>query len=188
MSTLASLNIRIGGDSAVLRKELTRANNSVKNFAKNARANINKYGKAAVVAGGLVAGSLLAIYNQQASLIDQTAKFSDRIGVTTQALTEMRYAANLSGLQSNALDMSLQRMTRRIAEATKGAGEAAPALKQLGLDAQQLGKMTPDQQLNAVADALIKVQNQSERIRLAFKMFDSEGVGMLKLLENGSAG
>ena len=50
MSTLASLNIQIGGNSATLRKELTKAGKSVSSFAKNTRSNMNTYAKAGLLA------------------------------------------------------------------------------------------------------------------------------------------
>lgn len=132
--------------------------------------------------------AMKGMIEQQAQLIDQTAKHADKLGITTEALTQYRYAAELTGVGSNNLDTSLQRMTRRIADAAQGAGEAAPALRQLGLDAQQLARMTPEEQLKAVADGFQNVQSQSERVRLAFKLFDTEGVAMVNMLEGGSAG
>ena len=79
-------------------------------------------------------------------------------------------------------------MTRRIGEAAQGSGEAAPALRELGVSAAELARMTPDQQLYVLADAFASVESQSERVRLAFKLFDSEGVAMVNMLAGGAAG
>lgn len=189
MSTLASLNIQIGGNSASLRKELTKAGNSVKGFAKNARSNLNKYGKAAVVGGALVVGSMLAIYKQQAAVIDQTAKYADSIGIQTGALTELRHAAGLSGVATKDLDKSLENMTRRSADAAfKGTGPLKDTLDSLKISATEFNKLQPDQQLNTVADALMGIESQSERTRIAYELFGRSGIGMLKMMEGGSAG
>ena len=189
MSTIASLNIQIGGNSATLRKELTKAGKNLSNFAKNARSNMNKYGKAGVLAGGLVVGALLGIYKQQAAVIDQTAKFADSIGIQTSALTELRHAAALSGVTNKELDKSLENMTRRTADAAfKGTGPLADTLKALQINAQDLNKLKPDQQLGVMADALVGIESQSERTRIAYELFGKSGIGMLKVLEGGSAG
>ncbi|WP_149983274.1 hypothetical protein [Pseudoalteromonas rhizosphaerae] len=189
MSTLASLNIQISGNSASLRKELTKAGNSVKGFAKNARSNLNKYGKAAVVGGALVVGSMLAIYKQQAAVIDQTAKYADSIGIQTGALTELRHAAGLSGVATKELDKSLENMTRRSADAAfKGTGPLKDTLDSLKISATEFNKLQPDQQLNTVADALMAIESQSERTRIAYELFGRSGIGMLKMMEGGSAG
>lgn len=187
MSTLASLNIQIGGNSATLRKELTKAGKSVSNFAKNARSNMNTYAKAGLLAGGVVVGALLGIYKQQAAAIDQTAKFADNIGIQTSALTELRHAAALSGVTNKELDKSLENMTRRTADAAfKGTGPLADTLKALQINAQDLNKLKPDEQLGVMADALVGIESQSERTRIAYELFGKSGIGMLKLMEGGS--
>jgi hypothetical protein len=40
-----------------------------------------------------------------------------------EALQELRFAANASGVEQQTLDMALQRFTRRAAEAAQGTGE-----------------------------------------------------------------
>ena len=189
MSTLASLNIQIGGNSATLRKELTKAGKSVSSFAKNARSNMNTYAKAGLLAGGVVVGALLGIYKQQAAAIDQTAKFSDSIGIQTSALTELRHAAALSGVANKDLDKSLENMTRRTADAAfKGTGPLADTLKALQINAQDLNKLKPDEQLGVMADALSGIESQSERTRIAYELFGKSGTGMLKVIEGGAVG
>ncbi len=188
MSDIAKLTVALYANSAQFTSELQKSQKKAKNWSDSLSKTMSIAAKATAGASVAAAGSLALIYNQQAALIDQTAKFADRIGISTEALTQFRHASELTGVGSKNLDMSLQRMTRRIAEAAQGSGEAAPALKQLGLDAQALGQMTPDQQLYALSDAFTQVESQSERVRLAFKLFDSEGVGMVNMLAGGSKG
>lgn len=188
MSDIAKLTVALYANSAQFTSELQKSQQKAKNWSDSISKTMSIAAKATAGAAVAAAGSLALVYNQQAALIDQTAKFADRIGISTEALTQFRHAAELTGVGSKNLDMSLQRMTRRIAEAAQGSGEAAPALKQLGLDAQALGQMTPDQQLYALSDAFTQVESQSERVRLAFKLFDSEGVGMVNMLAGGSDG
>ncbi|MDW3059285.1 hypothetical protein, partial [Vibrio sp. 1978] len=188
MSDIAKLTVALYANSAQFTSELQKSQKKAKNWSDSISKTMSIAAKATAGASVAAAGSLALIYNQQAELIDQTAKFADRIGISTEALTQFRHASELTGVGSKNLDMSLQRMTRRISEAAQGSGEAAPALKQLGLDAQALGQMTPDQQLYALSDAFTQVESQSERVRLAFKLFDSEGVGMVNMLANGSDG
>ncbi|MCG6308995.1 hypothetical protein K6U49_10405 [Vibrio alginolyticus] len=188
MSDIAKLTVALYANSAQFTSELQKSQKKAKNWSDSISKTMSIAAKATAGAAVAAAGSLALVYNQQAALIDQTAKFADRIGISTEALTQFRHASELTGVGAKNLDMSLQRMTRRIAEAATGSGEAAPALKQLGLDAQALGQMTPDQQLYALSDAFTQVESQSERVRLAFKLFDSEGVGMVNMLAGGSDG
>ena len=119
---------------------------------------------------------------------DSLKKTADKIGTTTEALGGLRYAAEITGVATNTMDMALQRFTRRTAEAAKGTGEAKGAIKELGLNAQELNKMPLDQRMIALADAFGKVDNESDQLRLAFKLFDSEGAALVNTLALGSDG
>ena len=137
------------------------------------------------LAGGAGLGALV---KQSLSVNDALAKTSDRLGLTTEALAGLRHAAELSGAGTKNLDLGLQRMTRRIAEAAQGGGVAASAIEELGLSAQELAALSPDKAFFRIADAMGDVENQSDRVRLAFKLFDSEGVKLINTLDMGSAG
>jgi hypothetical protein len=79
-------------------------------------------------------------------------------------------------------------MTRRVAEAAEGTGEAKAALKELGLDARKLTKLPLEESFREIADAMGNVQGKSSKVRLAFKLFDSEGVALLNTLNLGKGG
>lgn len=188
MSDIAKLSVALYLNSAQFTSELSKSQKQAKTWQSAVSSSLSVAAKTIAASGAAAAAGIVLVYNEQAKAIDQTAKFADRLGVSTEALTQLRYASELTGVGSKNLDMSMQRMTRRIAEATTGSGEAVSALKQLGLDARTLGKMTPDQQMYQLADAFSNVESQSERVRLAFKLFDSEGVSMVNMLANGSSG
>ena len=118
---------------------------------------------------------------------DALGKMADKIGIGTAELGGLRHAAELTGIASNTLDMGLQRMVRRISEAAAGSGEAKAALIELGLSADALNKLAPDQQFKAIADAMEGVTQQGEKVRLAMRLFDSEGVALVNTLKGGSA-
>jgi azurin len=119
--------------------------------------------------------------------IDTLGKTAQKLGVTSQALQKLRYASNLAGVETRTVDMAVQRFTRRLSEAANGTGEAKDALKELGLNAKELAKQPLDKQMLALADAFDGVENSGDKVRLAFKLFDSEGVAFVNTLEGGSA-
>lgn len=129
--------------------------------------------------GALIAKSLQAT--------DTLAKTANKIGTTTEALGGLRYAAQIAGVETNTLDMAMQRFTRRTAEAAMGTGEAKGAIKELGINAQELNRMPLDKRMVVLADAFGKVTSESDRLRLAFKLFDSEGAALVNMLGEGSA-
>jgi len=117
--------------------------------------------------------------------IDTLGKTASKLGVTTDALQKLRYASELAGVETRTVDMAVQRFTRRLSEAANGTGEAKDALKELGLNAQTLSKQPLEVQMTKLADAFNKVEGSGERVRLAFKLFDSEGVAFVNTLQDG---
>lgn len=189
MATIGSLIVKLTAKDGAFRAGIGRAASSVKGFAGTvARATkiIGGYGTAiTAVAGG---AGLTLLVKKQFELIDSTAKTADRLGLTTEALTGLRHAATLTGVAHQALDVGLQRLTRRLAEAAQGSGVAVGALQRLGLDAQKLAQMSPDAALAAIADAMQGIPSQAEKVALAFKLFDTEGVKLINTLAGGSEG
>jgi hypothetical protein len=119
---------------------------------------------------------------------DSLAKTASKIGTTTEALSALRYAADITGVATTTMDMALQRFTRRTAEAAKGTGEAKGAIRELGINAQQLNNMPLDQKMLVLADAFSKQTNESNKLALAFKLFDSEGAALVNTLSLGREG
>lgn len=141
--------------------------------------------KTAIV-GAVGAGGFGALIQSSINAGDELAKTADKLGVTTEALAGLRHAAELTGVSTGTMDMAMQRFTRRAAEAAKGTGEAKGALRELGIDAESIVRLPLDEQMNVVADAMAGVESQSDKVRLAMKLFDSEGVALVNTLGGGA--
>jgi len=169
-----------------------RADDKTKRGIANVTRSIGRVGKrlTKITAGFSAAGiaASAAIVQSQVPVIDALGKTADRLGLTTEALGGLRHAADLAGVSSSTLDMSLQRFNRRVSEAAGGSGEAVDALHELGLNAKELEKMPLDQSMQRVADAFGNVAGQGDKTRLAMKLFDSEGVSLLNMLEGQGEG
>ncbi len=168
-----------------------KAFDKTKKAFSSATAGLKKVGGAVLSAKtaivGLVgAAGFGALITSSLRAGDSLAKTASKIGITTEALSGLRYAAERTGVSTETMDMALQRFTRRASEAALGTGEAVNALKELGLDAESLIKQPLDVQMGMVADAMQGVATQSDRVRLAMKLFDSEGVALVNTLAEGS--
>lgn len=119
---------------------------------------------------------------------DRLGKTAQKLGFAVEELQRVGYAAELNGVNFQTMAVAIQRATRRIAEvASTGKGEAAPALDALGVSAEQLTRLGLEDRMAVLADAFANVSDQGERVRLAFKLFDTEGVDMVRVLQDGSA-
>ena len=146
---------------------------------------VAQVGAAAAAAGVAAMGALVA---SSMKSVDVLAKVSDKLGTTTEALRALQYAGELTGVKTETMNMALQRLTRRVSEASAGTGEAKDAIIELGLDAEVLNKMPLDEKMATLADAFEKVPLQADRVRLSFKLFDSEGVQLVSTLMKGREG
>lgn len=142
----------------------------------------------AVSAGA--SGGLFLLAKNAANMGDEIAKSAMRLGLSTDALQEFRFAADRSGISASTFDMAMQRFGRRAAEAAAGTGEAKDALGALGIKlTDSNGKMRDVEELfNDVADAMAKIESPIERNRAAMKLFDSEGVKLVQMMGQGSKG
>jgi len=171
--------------STNLKKDIDKAMGRTGKQLKQAGKDISRLMTASLA---VASASIVAATQKGLTAVDNLAKTSDRLGIATESLQAFRHAADLSGSSAEVLDMGLQRMTRRIAEAAQGTGEARNAIRELGLEASRLNTLGTEEQFLAIADAMKEVENASDRVRLTQKLFDSEGVRLLNTLEMGREG
>jgi len=143
--------------------------------------------KTALVSAVGAAGLGLLVSNSLKAT-DALAKTAGKIGTTTEALSALQFAGQLTGVEVNTMNMALQRFTRRASEAAVGTGEAKGAIRELGIDARSLVRLPLDERMLVLADAFEGVESEADRLRLAFKLFDSEGAALVNTLGMGRDG
>ena len=138
----------------------------------------------AALAGGAGLG---AAVKGAITFADEIGKTASKLGVTTDTLQTFVFAAGQSGVNATTATMALQRFTRRAAEAAKGTGEAQEALKTMNIQlTDNQGRLRDSEDLlGDVAEAMKNTESAGERLRLGFKLFDSEGVALVNMLKDG---
>lgn len=119
---------------------------------------------------------------------DQINKAATRAGIATETLSELSYAARLSGVEMGALVKSLQFMQKGLVEASMGTGEAKRALDLLGLSAKDVSGMSTQKQFEFFADKIAGIADPSQKAYVAMRIFGEAGVQLLPMLEQGAAG
>jgi len=139
-------------------------------------------GLGAAAFANLVRGSL-----QAALALEDTAA---RVAFTVEQLQELRFAADQNGFSTRTLDLALQRFSRRTGEAAQGTGELFQTIQQLGISLRNAdGSMRSSYEiLLDYADAIQNAESDQERLRLAFKAFDSEGAQLVTVMAHGRDG
>jgi len=140
------------------------------------------------VGAGIAAFAVGRFISDAIKAADSVNKLSDRLNVSVSGFSALSFAAEQSGVNVRTLSLGLQRLQRRVSEAAIGTGEAKDALFELGVSAERLNQLRPDEQIEVIAKAFESVTTEADRTRLAFKLFDSEGVSFLQFLRLGQDG
>ena len=102
-----------------------------------------------VVAGVAAAGGLALLVKRSIDAADAIAKTADAIGISTDALQELRFALGISGVATEQTDKGLKKFTRNMGELARSSSETQTTLKDL--DPTLLSNL---RSLNSVEDQL----------------------------------
>ena len=117
----------------------------------------------------------LETVREQMEAIDKVAKTARGVGASTEFISGLEFVAQrTSGLTAGAATKGIEKMTRRIEEAALGTGEAIKALEMLGLEAQALAALSPEEQFKVLSRAMDGVTDAGQRTLIATKLFDDE--------------
>ena len=134
------------------------------------------------------AADAFASFRGFANYADSFDKMSQRVGVSTESLSELAYAANLSGTSIERVEESFKGLSQKIVEAVDKGGDAESLFSSIGLSARDLAASSPEEQFYKVADALAKIDDPTRRAAVAMQIFGESGRELLPLLSGGSAG
>lgn len=117
-------------------------------------------------------------------LVDMRAK----TGVSIEALSELGYAAQVSGSDLESLQGGLTKMQKKVGEAFNGVDSAAESFNDLGISVAELKSLSPDKQFQRVADAVADITDPAKRTAAAMDIFGKSGANLLPLLLEGGDG
>ena len=143
--------------------------------------------KLAVGFAGLAgAGGIGILINSQVNAARQARAYSAALGMNIEDLTRWQAASETVGIGADKMADIFKDTAEKIGDAYRnGAGEAKEAVDTLGLSLDDLAKMSPDQQLLAIANAMQNVQTQGEKIQI-MEALASDAALLLPLLDNNA--
>jgi hypothetical protein len=193
MANLGSLVANVVANTAPFERGMKRAGKSLQELGTKSTAggsSIRAMGMKFAKAAGTVAllGAVMRRLNVSLRELTQLGNEARGLDMTVQALRAFQYAGQQAGMQAGEVTTALARMGQSITQAAHGTGEAVEPLKQLGLEARQLGTLAPEQQFQALAAAFGTITSPAEKARLATALFGSAGRDMLAVLGQGADG
>lgn len=179
MADIGTLVVRMAADSAQMRSELDR----VKGELKKTDSGVSALSGAFKNLGGIVATfSMAAVVTQAMQAAGALNDTAVKTGMSVDALQRLQFAATLSGGSLEGVSGAVARMQKALVGAEEGGKEAVAALDRLGLSAQQILALAPDQQFEAIAQKIAAIEDPAERTTAAMALFGRSGAELIPTL------
>lgn len=142
------------------------------------------------LAGAFSLATVTGVLRDTMALGDQWDKMSRRVGVSVEELSGFGFALERSGSDIKAGEIALKYLSKAMSDFERGTGEGRVAFEALGIQVRQgngplRGSMDI---LMEVADKLSRMEDETQRVAYAQKLFGESGTQLLPLLMEGSEG
>lgn len=140
-----------------------------------------------------VGESLFTIYevvNKTAEAGEEANKMAQRVGITTQALQRLQFAAKLVNVDAGELAMSMNFLNRNMFKTTQIGQPLSNVFTRFGIQIRNAnGTLKPaNQVLGLVADKFKHLPDGPEKSGLAMQFFGRQGAAIIPILNKGSKG
>jgi len=149
---------------------------------------VRNIGLGMVGAATAAAAPLAASVKLFSDVGDAVAKAAARTGMSTEAMSELGFAAEQSGADMESLEKGVRIMQRTMVEAADGAAGAQDAFDALGISVKDLEGLSPDEQFAAIAERIKAIEDPARRTAAAMDIFGRAGAQLIPLLAEGASG
>lgn len=165
--------------------------------SKTAQKRMREIEKAAKQAGkvmgvALVAGATAAAVALKSAIdrADELSKAAQKIGVSTESLSQLSYAAKLADVELGQLQAGLVRLTKAQSDAATGTEKTAGLFRALGVEFKNSdGTLrNVDQVFRDLSEALSKVPDGADKTAAAYELLGRAGANLIPLLNGGADG
>lgn len=138
--------------------------------------------------GGAVAASLGVAIKQTVQFGSEMKDMAGRTGMSVEALSKLRYAAEQSGATLGDIEVSTKRLSSVMQDAGRGTKTAEDAFRAIGLTLNDLKNLKPEDQFINVAQAVGRIPDPMQRSAAALDLFGRSGTSLLPMLADGEEG
>ncbi|MEE4207830.1 MAG: phage tail tape measure protein, partial [Parvularcula sp.] len=109
-------------------------------------------------------------------------------GIAESELLALGQAFDDAGAGASNVGTTISRMQRRLMQASRtGTGRVADELGEMGVNIDELMRMSPAEQFNTIAEKISKIEDPTQRSAAAMNIFGRSGAQLLPLFRNGGA-
>jgi hypothetical protein len=139
---------------------------------------------------GAVKVGIEAMVKHTAETADHLDDLSQSTGISSKTLQELAYAGQFANLSLDDLAGGMKFLSKHAYEASTGNASASATFQELGIAVRDAaGQLkTPEQLLNDVADAMVRLPDGAKKSALAMEVMGRAGTGLIPFLNMGSGG
>lgn len=132
---------------------------------------------------GIAAGIKMA-----ATRMDELAKASERLGVSSKELAGLQHAAAMGGSSAEGMTQALEKLTIQSEAALSGNRKLEDTFRSVGVSMDDLRKKNVSDVMSQIADGMQKLSGPGERMATTLELFGKGQHAMATVLADGSAG
>lgn len=180
------LNADIAQTKRHVEQKFAQMEKQIKPFEKG----IRMLSIAMIGMGTAATAAITGLIVQTTRLGDAMDKMAKRTGLSTEVLSQLGYAAKISGTDINTMEASLKFLSRAMDDVSQGIGESRVTFEKLGIQVTNT-----DGTLRSVVDILLEagdsingLTSETEKVAAATDLFGRRGGALLPMLREGSVG
>src|SRR5262245_35216026 len=177
---VGALRVILGLDAAALELGLAKSSKDIDAFGKKVSSSFRGLAKDIAVFS-LAAGSLVAFVKTNVKAGADLQDTADRLGISAEKFQELAYAAKLAGIEQAEFVKSMEQFNKRMGDFSNNVTQSQKALGQLGINFKDIKDLSPDEQLQRVADGFLQLGNQQTKAAVAQDLWGKSGQKMLNL-------
>jgi len=145
--------------------------------------NFAKAGAGMVAVGAVIIGGMAKLVNSYSQAGDEVAKMARRTGISTEALSEMRHVADITGTSLTDFEKGIKKMSKSLVDADAGLETYIRSFDRIGLSVEDLMAMKPEEQFFTIAEAIGQLANDTEQAATAQEIFGRAGTMLIPMME-----
>lgn len=183
-SVIGALRVDLGIDTAAFSDGLKSAGSKLAGFGASLRKAIVPM----VAIGTAAAAGVGVAVKNTIDAADEMSKAAAKFGIPIETLSRLKYAADLSDVSLQGLGTAVGRLSRQMADAAAGTGEAVDAFASIGVAFQNAdGSLRPTEDvLSDIADRFAAMPDGAAKTAAAMELMGRSGAEMIPLLNGGA--
>jgi DNA-binding phage protein len=183
------ISIILAALTGTFETDMSRASKTAQKRMREIEKTAKEVGR--VLGTALVAGATAAALALKSAIdrADELSKAAQKIGISTEALSALSYAAELADVELSELQAGLARLTKFQSEAAKGTEQNIALFEALGISFRNVdGTLRNTEEVfRDFADVFQALPDGASKTALALDVFGRSGANLIPLMNGGAA-